>query len=175
MLRLRTALVAVLISIASVAIPIATSGTAQAASCNTTATFNWGNTCTVSQGAHSNLVVAIQIMIWQLDQEECGPLIAIDGSFGPDTKGAVECWQHAHGLTADGVVGPQTWTSLGNALTYNSAVGAYYYYYNEHYVDFRMNGTTGVWGYGGPYTGSQWTTMNSSVPPVPIWAGMCCQ
>jgi peptidoglycan hydrolase-like protein with peptidoglycan-binding domain len=174
-LRSRAALAAApLILIASVAMPMAASGTAQAASCNTTAKFSWSNTCTVSSGAHSNLVVVIQIMTWQLDQQECGPLIAIDGYFGPDTKNAVECWQRAHGLTVDGIVGPQTWASLGNALIYNSASGSYYYYYNEYYVDFRMNGSTGVWAYGGPYAGSQWTTMNTSVPPNPIWVGQCC-
>jgi len=177
MLRLRTALVAALILISSVAIPLATSGTAQAATCNTTAISDWSNNCTVSTSSHShsNMTVAIQIMIWQLDQQECGPLIAIDGYYGSGTANAVKCWQHYHGLTADGVVGPQTWSSLGSALIYHSAAGSYYYYYNQNYVDFRMNGNTGVWAYGGPYAGSQWTTMNTSVPPNPIWVGMCCQ
>jgi peptidoglycan hydrolase-like protein with peptidoglycan-binding domain len=174
MLRLRTVLVAGLSLISLVAIPIATSGTAEAASCDTTATSTWASNCTVSSGAHSNMVVAIQILTWQLDQDECGPLIAIDGYFGSGTKAAVECWQSIHGLTVDGVVGPQTWESLETALTYNSAVGSYYYYYNEDHVDFRMNGTTKLWQYGGPYTGSQWTSMNTSTPPVPIWVGECC-
>ena len=37
----------------------------------------------------------------------------IDGIFGPVTKTAVEEFQHADGLSADGIVGPITWGKLG--------------------------------------------------------------
>jgi peptidoglycan hydrolase-like protein with peptidoglycan-binding domain len=174
-LRLRTALAAALILGASVAIPIATSGTAEAASCNTTATSNWANNCLVSTSSysHSNFVVVIQTIIQIYDEDFCGPLIAVDGYYGSDTATAVECWQRGHKLSADGVVGPQTWESLESALGYYTAVGSYYYYISQDYVDFRMNGTSLVWGYGGPYTGSEWTTMNTATPPVPIWIDCC--
>jgi Putative peptidoglycan binding domain len=41
---------------------------------------------------------------------------AIDGSYGPSTKAAVEQFQRASGLTADGVAGQETLAALGQAL-----------------------------------------------------------
>lgn len=39
--------------------------------------------------------------------------VTADGSFGKITEGAVIGWQSLHGLVADGIVGKQTWRSLG--------------------------------------------------------------
>jgi peptidoglycan hydrolase-like protein with peptidoglycan-binding domain len=41
-----------------------------------------------------------------------GHQIAVDGDFGPQTEQAVKTFQQNHGLTADGIVGPQTWPRL---------------------------------------------------------------
>lgn len=43
---------------------------------------------------------------------DLGYAVAVDGNFGPGTRGAIVDFQGKNGLTADGFVGPDTWTAL---------------------------------------------------------------
>ncbi len=62
---------------------------------------------TVGRHAVGDLVVWIQEHLVSAGEPD-----AIDGSFGPSTLADVRAFQSAHGLTPDGIVGPQTWAAL---------------------------------------------------------------
>jgi peptidoglycan hydrolase-like protein with peptidoglycan-binding domain len=47
--------------------------------------------------------------------------VAPDAIDGPQTTGAVKHFQQAHGLTADGIVGPRTWKALEGAALQGAA------------------------------------------------------
>lgn len=70
---------------------------ASAASCNTSATGDWINNCTVSEGADNRYVVVIQMIV---DSQEICSSLTVDGDFGPDTLAGVKCFQREYGLTA---------------------------------------------------------------------------
>jgi hypothetical protein len=61
----------------------------------------------VQFGERSNAVAAVQQRL--AANRRC---VAVDGEFGPRTRRAVLAFQRAHGLAADGVVGPATWGAL---------------------------------------------------------------
>lgn len=55
-----------------------------------------------------------------------GIKVALDSQYGVQTAKAVQAFQSANGLTADGVCGPKTWAKLGNgaAVTPSTSVTA---------------------------------------------------
>jgi len=81
---------------------------------------------TLQQGSHGDVVRSLQAILtngapgeWNTTPQ------GVDGDFGPHTKSSVEAFQHWGGVTADGVVGDQTWAVSLHAMsaTLESAVG----------------------------------------------------
>ncbi|CAM3103811.1 peptidoglycan-binding domain-containing protein [Stackebrandtia soli] len=62
---------------------------------------------TISEGARGSAVKALQVQLNNL-----GASLAVDGIFGGMTASTVRFWQWHMGLTADGIVGPQTWRAF---------------------------------------------------------------
>lgn len=58
-----------------------------------------------SDAVYAVSAVQSQLAAWGMD-------VAVDGTFGSQTEQAIRDFQEAHELTADGVVGPQTWAAL---------------------------------------------------------------
>ena len=72
-----------------------------------------GSTCTVElpiikQGDNGFPVIAVQTLLSKHNFN----VNYIDGDFGPDTLAKVKAFQKAKGLTADGIVGRDTWMKL---------------------------------------------------------------
>jgi peptidoglycan hydrolase-like protein with peptidoglycan-binding domain len=72
-------------------------------------TTQGGSGPTLKLGARGEPVRQLQLRLHAMGF----PNLAVDGSFGPGTLAAVKSFQRARGLTADGVVGPATWSKLG--------------------------------------------------------------
>lgn len=52
-------------------------------------------------------------MQWRLNRASATPPpLVVDGHAGPATRAALIAFQKAHGLTPDGLIGPQTWAAL---------------------------------------------------------------
>jgi hypothetical protein len=76
---------------------------------------------TLKLGARDNQ----DILVWQRFVR-----VTEDGFFGPQTEEATMRFQYAHGLTADGIVGPKTWAAMDQeavtpkSLSWGSMFGA---------------------------------------------------
>lgn len=70
----------------------------------------------LKDGSHGEKVTALQTDLAKLGFTDAhGRALHPDGDFGPGTKAAVEKFQRAHGLTADGVAGPKTLDAVQKA------------------------------------------------------------
>jgi len=65
---------------------------------------------TIRKGAKGPTVVEAQGLLLRAGYSL--PKHGADGSFGAETEAAVKAFQQAHGLMADGIVGPKTWAAL---------------------------------------------------------------
>ena len=73
-----------------------------------------GDRPTLSRGSTDPAVVSLQTALLQAGYlEEMGD---IDGQFGPRTEAAAIAFQQDNNLTADGIVGPNTWQALAAAV-----------------------------------------------------------
>jgi len=61
----------------------------------------------VKSGSNGHPIKTLQYLL-----RARGHGVVVDGSFGPQTDSAVKAFQASHGLTADGIVSPATWTAL---------------------------------------------------------------
>jgi putative chitinase len=64
----------------------------------------------LARGSQGDAVIQLQNLLRDLDFA-----VAVDGDFGPGTEVAVTRFQSEGKLTADGIVGPQTWAALDAA------------------------------------------------------------
>ncbi|GAA4212514.1 D-Ala-D-Ala carboxypeptidase family metallohydrolase [Actinocatenispora rupis] len=86
--------------------------------------YPWGGT--LRTGATGNAVRELQIRVagWAASHAQ-QVYVTIDGVFGPGTFGAVQRFQGAYGLAADGIAGPNTQAAL-DALTKSDGSTAHF-------------------------------------------------
>jgi peptidoglycan hydrolase-like protein with peptidoglycan-binding domain len=122
-----------------------------------------------------NLVGAWQSILWADGYlNKCGTK-GIDGAFGTTTQGATKTWQSAHGLTADGIVGPLTWGAARGILVYKGthpvfgpagrvlAVVQYWDYAGKkHTVHFQY--ANPIWSFAAPANSGQLPYYATSHP-----------
>ena len=90
-----------------------------------------------------------------------GHNLAVDGMFGPATEAAVKAFQTGKGMTADGIVTPQTWSVLVIQVkkgSYGDAV---------HGVQEEFQFRSGEPGKGLKVDGNLWTANGQCGPRLP--------
>jgi hypothetical protein len=134
--------------------------------------------CTTGPCANrGNLIGAWQSILWADGYlDKCGSS-GIDGVFGSRTKSATKTWQSAHGLSADGIVGPLTWGDARDALTFEgtrpifgpggrlvSSVQYWDYVGKKHTAHFQY--ASPIWAFRSPASSSQTTFYATSHPTI---------
>ena len=122
----------------------------------------------VSQG---NLVGAWQSILYADGYLSLCGGSGVDGHFGPITKTATQNWQSAHGLVADGIVGPKTWGKARSGLTLESvqfSLGSTVQYWDydgsRHAIHFQYSSST--WAFRSPANQSQLPYYATSHPSI---------
>jgi hypothetical protein len=105
----------------------ATAAAVAAANAKATAAAKVTCPATIQRGSNSSLVKTLQSKLNSLylagnfpnspynfsPYSQASTPLGVDGDFGPLTQAATKDYQTKHGLLVDGIVGPQTWHSLG--------------------------------------------------------------
>lgn len=69
---------------------------------------------TIQVGSQNSAVKTLQERLNALGwRDQHGNALAVDGSFGAGTEYTVKKFQAKYGLLVDGIVGPKTWSALG--------------------------------------------------------------
>ena len=109
----------------------------------------WDGNCWLgNSSSYANYAAYVQGMQYILNAAgfPAGPT---DGIFGVRTQIAVEDFQRFSGLSADGIVGPNTWGDLRLYLRYSGPAGnSYYYSVGQDLNRFFMGNYSTSLGYG---------------------------
>jgi peptidoglycan hydrolase-like protein with peptidoglycan-binding domain len=86
---------------------------------NALATISISCPGTLEEGSSGTWVEVVQMTLNYLHHyDQVGnAVLTVDGDFGPATANAVKAFQAGDSLSADGIVGPQTWSAMGFCTT----------------------------------------------------------